>query len=365
MGKDKTPIPIKNLFYMLCYAWNVLAIKDDIKVGSDDFDDAYNLLGRIFSYGLGKLIRSGFHRSYIEETDELATVRGKIQLQETINASSLQRKHLVCSYDEYSKDDVFNRILKYTAVKLVKNPSIKSTTKKELKKQLLYFADVGETEPTPQIRRGLTFNRNNMTYKMLIHVAMMLYDNTIVNDEDGANAFKDFFRDGQMERVYEMFILNFYAVNLDSKIYKVHAPKITWILEEDAQDRFGDIIEIVENPADRRTDIVIENKVTKKQLILDAKYYAEIMINGYYSEGIKRFRTRHIEQIRGYIIDSRYEGKKIGALLYPRVNESVLNMFPQAGAKIVFKTLDLNREWNLIEADMLEFVNMLETIVDR
>ena len=76
MGKEKTPIPIKNLFYMLCYAWNVLAIKNDIKVGSDDFDDAYNLLGRIFSYGLGKLIRSGFHRSYIENTEELATGRG-------------------------------------------------------------------------------------------------------------------------------------------------------------------------------------------------------------------------------------------------------------------------------------------------
>ena len=65
---------------MLCYAWNVLAIMDDVKVGSDDYDDAYNLLSRVFSYGIGKIIRSGFHRSYIEQTDELATVRGKISV---------------------------------------------------------------------------------------------------------------------------------------------------------------------------------------------------------------------------------------------------------------------------------------------
>ena len=34
---------------MLCYAWNILSIKGEIEVGDDDFDDAYNLLARIFN----------------------------------------------------------------------------------------------------------------------------------------------------------------------------------------------------------------------------------------------------------------------------------------------------------------------------
>ena len=42
MSEYKNPIPIKNLFYMLCYAWDVLAIKDDISVGSDEYSDAYD-----------------------------------------------------------------------------------------------------------------------------------------------------------------------------------------------------------------------------------------------------------------------------------------------------------------------------------
>lgn len=79
-------IPIKNLFYMLCYAWNVLSVMDDIKVGSDDYEDAYNLLSRVFSYGVGKLIRSGFHRSYVEQNEEVSTVRGKILVQESMLA---------------------------------------------------------------------------------------------------------------------------------------------------------------------------------------------------------------------------------------------------------------------------------------
>ena len=52
MSVKKSVIPINNLFYMLCYAWNLLSIKDTIKVDRDEFKDAYSLLARIFSHGV-------------------------------------------------------------------------------------------------------------------------------------------------------------------------------------------------------------------------------------------------------------------------------------------------------------------------
>ena len=81
---NKSPIPIKNIFYMLCYAWNILGVADTINVDMDDYEDAYNLLARVFFFGVGKLIRLGFHRSYITKEDELATIRGKILVQQSI-----------------------------------------------------------------------------------------------------------------------------------------------------------------------------------------------------------------------------------------------------------------------------------------
>lgn len=352
---------------MLCYAWNILAIKDDIKVGKDDFDDAYNLLGRIFSYGIGKLIRSGFHRSYIGQEEELSTLRGKINVQESVTKFSMQRRKLVCNYDEYSTNDIFNQILKYTIERLIKNPNISDITKANLKKQRMFFADIDETAPTKENRQKLIFNRNNVTYKMLIQVAIMLYDNTIVNDEEGNNAFKDFFRDGQMEKVYEQFILNFYAINLDRNIYRVHAPKITWKMEHNAKDRFGDLVDVIENPSDRRTDIVIENRVTNKQLIIDAKYYQETLVQGYRDSTIERYRRSHIDQIRGYVTDSEFFGKKLGALVYPTVKHDFKRprMAPLIDAPIFFKTLNLDEEWKEIEKDLLDFVNILEKVLDR
>ena len=189
---------------MLCYAWNVLAITDDIKVGSDDYDDAYNLLARIFSFGVGRLIRSGFHRSYIEETEELSTIRGKINIQESINDLSIYNKKVVCTYDEYSTNDTFNQIIRYTINSLIKNSVISDITKKELIKESTFFVGIKPIPPTKQTLKKLVFNRNNIMYKLLINISTMLYNNTTVNEEDGNEVFKDFYRNEQMHKVFEL-----------------------------------------------------------------------------------------------------------------------------------------------------------------
>ena len=166
---------------MLCYAWDVLAIKDDISVGSDEYSDAYDLLARVFTFGLGRLIRSGFHRSYIEQVEELPTVRGKILVQQSISQNTLQKRHLICSHDEYSTNDIFNQILKYTIDSLLHNPNVNKSTKQDLKKKSVFFANITATPPSKANRHKLIFNRNSVTYKLLISIAIMLYDNTTVN----------------------------------------------------------------------------------------------------------------------------------------------------------------------------------------
>lgn len=367
MGKKESIIPIKNLFYMLCYAWNVLSIMDDIKVADDDYEDAYDLLARVFSFGIGKLIRLGFHRSYIEETEELSTVRGKISVQESINSMSMQRKHLICTYDEYSKNDIFNQILNYTIDSILKNPEVSKETKATIKKQKVFFYGIDAKPPTKENRQKLLFNRNNVIYKLLIHISIMLYDGTGVNEEDGKNVFKDFFREEQMHRIFELFILNFYAAHLNRHIYKVHAPKITWKIEESADDIWGDVFDVDENPGDRRTDIVIENKEQGIQMIFDAKYYKKTFVSTYMGKEEERVRTGHLNQVRGYLLDSEYPGKKVGALLYPMVNDDLSKgkVFPIQNTPILIKTINLQADWREIEEDMLNFVNRIEIAVDR
>ncbi|MBQ8084747.1 MAG: hypothetical protein IJ232_01415 [Lachnospiraceae bacterium] len=364
MNKKKNPIPIKNLFYMLCYAWNVLTIMDDVKVGNDEYDNAYDLLARVFAYGIGRLIRSGFHRSYIEQTEELSTLRGKISVQHSIESMTMLKKRLVCICDEYSTNDIFNQILKYTIDSLMRNTNVSTITKKELKKQTVFFAGIESKPPTKENRQKIIFNRNNVIYKLLINIAIMIYDETVVNEEAGYNTFKDFLREKQMHKVFELFILNFYDVHLNRSIYKVHAPKINWQIEEDADDIWGGEFDVDIDPGDRRTDIVIENKKTNLQMIFDAKYYKNTFVNAYMSKVEENIRTGHLNQLRGYILDSDFAGKKVGALLYPMVNNDLNKgkVFPIQGSPIIVKTINLNDDWRNIEKDMMDFLRRIETV---
>lgn len=354
MSENKTPIPIKNLFYMLCYAWNVLSIKDEILVGLDDYNDAYNLLGRVFSYGISKLIRSGFHRSYIPQEDELHTLRGKINVQESINKQSSQRNKLVCNYDEYSTDDIFNQILNYTISALIKNPNVDKRIKHELKKQKMFFVGIDEIAPTKINRKRILFNRNNITYKLLISIAIMLYDNTSINEEDGKQVFKDFLREEHMQTVYEKFLLNFYAMHLNKSKYRVYAPKFTWLKSKDIEDKWDDIGDADDLMPELRTDIVIENKKDNIQFIIDAKYYKEAMVISHRSQS-KKFRRDHISQVFTYMANSPFEGKKRGALMYPTVVD-VLDAQSNTKVGYIFvRSINLNRDWREIEQDLLDF----------
>jgi len=354
MNTTKNPIPIKNLFFMLCYAWNILSIKDEILVGLDDYDDAYNVLGRVFSYGIGKLIRSGFHRSYIQRHEELVSLRGKIDIQESLKKLSIQKKKLVCNYDEYSSDDVFNQILNYTIAALLRNSTVDRSIKDALKKQKMFFGEIGEIAPTKEIRKRLHYNRNNITYKLLISIATMLYDNTAISEEDGKETFKDFFREEQMQKVYELFLLNFYAMHLDKSKYKVSAPKFSW-KKSSYVDNWDDFEEADYLMPELRTDIVIENKTKNVQLIIDAKYYVSALVKSHHSDA-KKFRRDHISQVMTYMINSPYDGEKRGALLYPTVTDVLDGKQNIVPGWVFFKSINLDRDWREITSDLISFV---------
>ncbi len=359
MTKSKSPIPIKNLFFMLCYAWNILSIKDNVKVAEEEIKDAYNLLTRLLIFGVQKLIRGGFYKTYIDVEDDLSCLKGKINVNDTIKLNVKSIKKCSCEYDEFSRNNVFNGIIKYALRLMIKNETVTQDIKKNIRSALLYFNDINEVKPTKKILAKLKFNNNNKNYKMILNICLMISESTLVNEEDGNIAFKDFYRDNQMQKVYEKFILNFYALNLDRNTYKVHAPKINWHIDEDATMFWADDFDVDTNIGDRRTDIVIENLNKKNQFIIDAKYYCEAMLPSYQSSSSSSYRTAHINQIRGYILDSDFVGNKTGALMYPtvKIDMDKGRFIPIQGSHIIMKTLNLNKEWQDIEKDLLSFAH--------
>lgn len=342
-------IPIKNIYYMLCYAWNVLDQSDRILLGSEKFDNIYNLFGRIYINGTSSLIKRGLNRYYIQEKEAVSTIKGKINISDSIKEQTFLNGRMICQYDNFSEDIKLNQIVKTTINILVKSPSLDTALKNKLLRLRLYFSDINEVRLSKALFASLRYNRNNYHYRMLINISQLIYQGLITNEEENEFSFSDFVRDNQMAKLYEKFVLNFFRTHLDEAIYNVHAPRLKWNLDEEICEEDLSLL------PEMRTDIVIENKVNTTQLIIDTKYYAQTLVSSNWTD-IEKVRTGHLFQILAYVNNSDFTGNVKGMLLYPTIEKEINANFPIMGKSIGIRTLNLDAEWEDISDRLLSLV---------
>ena len=112
-------IPIANIYYLLCYAWEALEEKDTLAdVGALDSTDLLGLFARVLTNGTRRLLRRGLDRGYLPCEGEIAGVRGKLLTTPTLRRDLLRCARAVCAWDELEYDTLPNRILKTTLQRL-------------------------------------------------------------------------------------------------------------------------------------------------------------------------------------------------------------------------------------------------------
>ncbi|MBU5227036.1 5-methylcytosine-specific restriction endonuclease system specificity protein McrC [Clostridium senegalense] len=348
--RNDPKIPIRNIYYMLCYAWNVLEQSDDIFLGSEKFDNIYNLFARIYINGTSSLIKRGLNRYYIQEDEAVSTIKGKINISDSIKKQAFFNGRVICQYDNFSEDIKLNQIVKTTINILINSPKLETDLRNKLLKLRVYFSDIQDIRFSKAIFSTLRYNRNNNHYRMLINISQLIYQGLITNEVDNEIIFADFVRDKQMSKLYEKFVLNFFRKHLDETIYNVHAPKLKWNLDDEISEEDLSLL------PEMRTDIVIENKVRNTQLIIDTKYYAQTLVSSNWTD-IEKIRTGHLFQILAYVNNSKFAGDVKGMLLYPTIEKEVNVNFPIGGKSISIRTLNLDTEWKYI-------CNILASIVD-
>ena len=93
---------------MLSYAFSILKESSIEKVSGEDFDNIHNLFAAILSKGIGQQLKRGLHREYINRTDNLSAVRGKIDLSGTIQNRINCVQKISCEFDDLSENNIFN-----------------------------------------------------------------------------------------------------------------------------------------------------------------------------------------------------------------------------------------------------------------
>ena len=77
---------------MLSYAFKVLNEREYRKIEAESFDNAADLLSEILVIGVSKQIKQGLVKDYIEVTETTSSIRGKINITESINSQSFIKR---------------------------------------------------------------------------------------------------------------------------------------------------------------------------------------------------------------------------------------------------------------------------------
>ena len=184
MTNDKG-ILIKNIYYMLSYAFQVLKQQDYEDVAAEEFDEVYKLFAAILCKGVPRLLKQGLHKEYITHHDDLTSMRGKLDINGTIINKMQQKQLLACEYDELSENNIYNQIIKTTMYCLIRADKVKSEHKTTLKKLIAGFGNV-DIIPKDTIKwNTLHYYRNNRNYEMLLNICYLVLNGMIQTTEKG------------------------------------------------------------------------------------------------------------------------------------------------------------------------------------
>jgi 5-methylcytosine-specific restriction enzyme subunit McrC len=328
---------------MLAYAYQALAMTEYKDIETESFDNIYDLFASIISKGIVSQLKRGLYREYVETSSALASLRGKIDMRESINLIINRVNQLHCTYDELTENAYMNKILKTTGLILLGQRDIKIKNRNALKKGIRYFSEIDTLDIRHIAWDRLRFHRNNHSYRMLMGICYLILHDLLLTQEKGNRKLAEFLDDQKMFRLYESFIRAYYQRHFPE--YNPKPKEIQW----DTEHKHPFLPVMV-------SDVFLSNG--KKKLIIDAKYYGEIFRKHYDNEII---RSGHLYQIYAYVKneDKNHSGNTDGVLLYAKTGECPVDALDYriGGSKISVKILDLDKPFQQIQIQLKNIIS--------
>ena len=280
-------IPIQNIYYLLCYAWEKLDEKDVVAVEATDSTTLADLFARVLISGTKHLVKRGFDRGYVAEHEWTPRLRGRVSFEEAIRRNATLIGRLPCDFDELSYDVLHNRILKGTLRRLIRAEGLASESSEALAQLCRLLSDIQDIELTSRTFGQVQLHRNNQFYDFLLKVCELIYRNLLVSEKSGASKFMDFTQDeDQMATLFEEFVRSFYRVHTD---FHVKREEIRWqwiAADETARGLLPRMI----------TDISLT--ASTRKIIIDCKFTPKATQRNFEAQ---KLRSEHLYQINAYM----------------------------------------------------------------
>lgn len=347
MTIDKS-IQIRNIYYMLAYAFQQLKQNNYEDIAGEKFDEIHDLFAEILIRGISYQLKQGLHKEYIDVHESITTLRGKLDINGTVKNKMMRKQVLDCDYDILSENNLFNQILKTTVLLLIDQDNVNHAKKVALKKLMFFFSEIDVIDISSIKWNLLRFDRNSQTYQMLLYICYFILDGMLLTTESGKYKMKSF-SDEHMSKLYERFVLEFFRKHYP--ILNAQAAQVEWNV--DKSEPTSNMLPIMQ------TDIMLH--YNDRTLIIDTKYYTHSL---QYRFNKATFHSNNLFQIFAYVMnfDKTHTGTVDGMLLYAKTDEDITPDGKQTfadGNTIFFRTIDLNCSFNDIKTQLSLIANIL------
>jgi 5-methylcytosine-specific restriction enzyme subunit McrC len=355
-------IPVRNIFYLLLYAWDEFRNGSPQDFGVDDSPDLPNLLAKVLNDGVHRLLRRGLDRGYIGTTEETRSPRGKLRLDLMTKQQSMLRGFAICDVDELTPDVLHNQILRASIASLANCADVDKAQRRELQATLRHMSGVSVIKLTASLFHRVQLSRNISQYGFLMRLCELVFDKSLPDEKGTGSRFLNILEDEiTMSRVFEKFLKNFYKSELPA--FKVEAPKIVWEATAINQEDLSYLPEM-------RTDITLCSST--QAIIVDAKYHKDTLTNKYRSDDVskKSVKSQDLYQLSTYLAHAPHqkfmkrepESKLSGMLIYPSIGRQIRLNFEILGVPVKVATVDLSAEWKEIDLELKELINPTNNI---
>jgi len=341
-------IPVRNLFYLLSYVWEVDWEIEWSAMDVEKSGDPLNLLAKILIISTDRIIRRGLDRGYKDFSDEIFGVRGRVDLSNTIKRNGFSNSKLTCNFEELDYSITHNQIIKTTLEKLIRTVGLGKELREEIKDLARRMEAVDEIEINQSIFSKIRFHSNIRGYRLPISVCKMIYEQSLPNGKDGRYVFVHI-TDEKLFRIFEKFVFNFYKKNLCKTIYtQIKKERFDWqeaIYEGGIQDFMPSL----------ETDVSLFNEVSK--LVVECKFYESALqarkIGNLNTQN--SFISSHINQLFVYLknLELRDQLELSGLLIYPQNGERLDANYNLHGNIFSIQTINLDSSPQEINDSMM------------
>lgn len=318
---------LKNLIFMLGWTRQLNVNSMDSALMGQMQADFIETLMLFYAQSLFNSLKYSVPKNYVRQAENIACVRGKLNLTEHIKQNCANQAKFYCNFDEFSEDNLLNQTFLFVSRclgSITKNPK----TKKILGFIVNNYADISFKHLKYSDVEKIQLNRSQKCFEVPLMLAKMFIGQMSV--DMSKNNIQNIALLWDMNILFEEFVFEFIKRNKN----KIGIDSIEY-------QRGRRLLRCIEN--DRKygntyVDMFVKTKEIPSGIVLDTKYKTK-----------SRFDTDDVFQVVTYCKIHQSEN---AILLYPRADEEntiankyYLNMDNDAESPLIrTATFDLNKD---------------------